>query len=191
MNRTAALVLSCLLPLTACSGGGDGGQTAAPSPTQAVLPTAAPSVAPGSTLVLAGDGLALVSGGSTVDLPFGSGTSVVVPALAATLGTAPEQRPVPCSQGERTAVGAEGFDLLFDGDRFVGWDDSTGRFETDRGLKVGDGRADVRRVVPGATFQATEQGTVFTSPGGLGGFLDSDSESATVVGLTGGETCVA
>lgn len=186
MTRTAALVLACLLPLSACSSGDDGGPSAAPSPTQAVVPTAAPSVGPGDVLVLRGDGLAL----GDQRLPFGTGTSVVVPALAATLGE-PQQMPVECGQGQRTAVGTGGFDLLFDGDRFVGWDDSTGELQTERGLKVGSTRADVRRLVPGAEYSVGTLGAEFTSPSGLGGFLESDSESARVVGLTGGETCVA
>ncbi len=198
MTRTAALVLALLLPLSACSDPApdvDGAPAPGATPSVVVVPTAPPTAlattAAGATLVLRGDGIALENGGNAVPIPFGTGTSVVVPALAAALGTEPEQRPVPCSQGQRTAVGANGFDLLFDGDRFVGWDDSTGSFVTDAGLKVGAARSDVRRTVPQAQFSQSDNGTVFTSPSGLGGFLDSDSESATVVGLTGGETCVA
>ena len=190
MTRTAALALACLLPLTACSGGDDGSSDAAPGPTQVVVPTAAPSVAAGATLVLAGDGLALTSGGSTVDLPFGSGTSVVVPALAATLGE-PQQMSVECGQGQRTAVGTGGFDLLFDGDRFVGWDEAGSGLATESGLRVGSTRADVVAAVPGATFTQDTLGPEFTSPGGLGGVLDGTADTAKVVGLTGGETCVA
>ena len=80
--------------------------------------------------------------------------------------------------------------MLFDGDRFVGWDESGGRtrpLATEEGLALGATRERVEAAVDGATFSAATLGPEFTSPGGLGGFLDG---AGRVVGLTGGETCV-
>ncbi|MCW2605885.1 MAG: hypothetical protein JWO60_578 [Frankiales bacterium] len=187
--------LALLLALTACGGASEEASpdTSAAAPSSATTapstpPTTAPTTEAGATLVLRKDGLALRSGSSTVAIPFGSGTSLVAPALASALGE-PEQKTVPCGQGPRTSLSSQGFDVLFDGERFVGWDESGAGLVTDDGLRIGSTRAEVVKALPDAEFSQTELGTEFASPGGLSGFLDGPSETASVVGLVGGEVC--
>lgn len=190
MRTLPALVL--LLGVAACGGGGGTSQagpgSAAATPASAV-PSAAPTTEAGATLVLRGDGLALQSGGSTVAIPFGSGTGVVAPALASTLGE-PQQMPVECGQGARTALSSQGFDVLFDGERFVGWDESGAGLVTDTGLRLGSTRADVVKALPKAEFSTTTLGEEFSDASGVAGFLDGPGATAKVTGLVGGESCV-
>lgn len=196
--RTTAAALLLLLPLAACSSddGGDDPVVAAPTsaaaPT-AAAPTAADSAAPATaaTIVLRADGITLRTATGDQAIRFGAGTGVVVPALAAALGE-PQQQSVACGQGARTDVGAKGFDVLFDGDRFVGWDESGAGLATEQGLKLGSTKADVQKAFPTATFTKSSLGDEFlVSEGGLAGFLDGAAPTSTVVGLTGGEACVA
>ena len=138
MTRAAALLL-CLLPLAACSGGGSDTPSAGPPrppPRRPRRAGARPS------LVLRGDGLTLVQRDQQTPLPFGTGTAVVVPALAAP-SDEPAQQTVECGQGGRTDLGADGFDVLFDGEHFVGWDESGGTHAlmTEKGLTLGLDRA--------------------------------------------------
>ncbi|MCW2605884.1 MAG: hypothetical protein JWO60_577 [Frankiales bacterium] len=172
----ALLVVALLLPLSGCGGGGG-----------ATRPSSTPA-GPAPALVLRGNGLALVTGDQTRELPFGSGMSDVVPAVTAALG-APQPLAVRCPRGIRDTIGVDGFDVLFDGDRMVGWDDSGAGLPADGGLRLGSTRADVVRVLPGTTFRTTSLGLEFSSPTGLAGFLDGALPTSRVVGLTGGESC--
>ncbi|MCW2776900.1 MAG: hypothetical protein JWN17_625 [Frankiales bacterium] len=186
-RRTAALLL-CLLPLAACGTDDAVDPVGQASPT-AAAPTSAATTGT-ATLVLLPDGIALQHDGTTEKIPFGSGTAIVAPALAATLGE-PKQQVVECGQGSRTDLGAGGFDVLFDGERFVGWDESGAGLVTDTGLKVGSTRAEVQQALPGVTFSKATLGDEFLgSQGGLAGFLDGAAPTSRVTGLTGGESCV-
>ncbi len=191
MRTLTAVAL--LLALSACGGGSSTPVASSPgvaATEQAPPPEPEPTTASGATLVLRGDGLALRSGGSTVAIPFGSGTSIVAPALASALGE-PEQLTVECGQGPRTSLSSQGFDVLFDGERFVGWDESGAGLVADNGLRLGSTRADVVRALPDAMFSESTLGNEFASDGGLSGFLDGPTDAAVVVGLVGGEACVA
>lgn len=180
---TLAATVALLAPLTACSSGDDE-PVAAPS-------SATPSAeAQAGRLVLRGDGLAFVAGGETTMLPFGSGTSVVVPAIAASLGE-PQPLAVECGQGVRDTVGVNGFDVIFDEDKMVGWDESGAGLSTDKGVKLGTTKQQLQQLLPDATFETTTLGPEFRSPSGLGGFLEGETPQSIVVGLTGGESCVA
>ena len=184
MRRTL-LVLALLVPLAACSSD-DGGSTAAPSPSGSAAATSAASA---GTVVLRGDGLAVVTEQGTQQLPFGSPSSVVTPALESALGE-PEPLAVECGQGVRDTLGFDGFDVLFDEESFVGWDDSSGALATEDGLQLGATKAQVQQALPDAMFSVSTVGPEFTSPSGLGGFLDGEAPDSTLVGLTGGESCV-
>ncbi len=145
-----------LLLLAACS------STTTTSGVEVVDPGTAQEV---STLVLRADGLALSDGiHEEAPLPFGTGTSVVVPALAADLGE-PGQEVRACPRGSRTEVTAPGLTVLFDGDRFVGWSATGTTLRTDDGLHVGSPRPPA--APPGLTVEG----------------------AATVTRLSAGETC--
>ena len=181
-----AVVLGSVL--AGCSGSGS--PTAAPSP--GTSPDASSTAAPlgQGTLLLRGDGLALRTPEGTSMIPFGSGTSVVAPALAASVGE-PRPEAVDCGQGTRQSLGVEGFYVLFDGDRFVGWDESSGALTTEDGLALGATKAQVQAALPDASFTTSTLGPEFTSSSGLGGVLDGDAATSLVLGLTAGESCAA
>ena len=122
-------------------------------------------------------------------IPFGSGTAVVAPALAASIGE-PQPLAVECGQGVRDTLGVEGFDVIFNEDEFVGWDESSGALATEQGLMLGATRAQVQAALPDASFTTSTLGPEFTSSSGLGGFLDGEAPTSVLVGLTGGESCV-
>lgn len=188
MTRTVAALLALGLVLTGCSGS----STPSSSPSAAAAsPDAGSTQAPvgQGTLVLRGDGLALRTPEGVQMIPFGSGTSVVAPALAASLGE-PQPLATECGQGVRDTLGVEGFDVLFDEDEFVGWDEASGRLATEDGLKIGSTRAQVQAALPDAAFTTATLGPEFSSSSGLGGFLDGEAPTSLVVGLTGGESCV-
>lgn len=186
-----ALALTTALSLTAC-GGGDDPTVAAPSGTDpAASAPAAPPVEPEpageGVVVLRGDGLTVAGS----EFAFGGANLAQVrPALEAAFGGV-EVQEVPCPAGARTAVGSQGFDVLFDGETMVGWDESGGRGPaTADGLALGSTRADVEAALPDAEFTEDTLGPEFLSPTGLGGFLDGTQPTSVVVGLTGGEQCV-
>lgn len=192
MTRTAAALLVLGLVLTGCSDASPSSSTSAEPSAPAASPDAAgtQALARNGTLVLRGDGLALRTPEGTQMIPFGSGTSVVAPALAASLGE-PQPLAVTCGQGVvRDTLGVEGFDVLFDEDEFVGWDASGGTVSTEDGLAVGATRAEVQAALPDASFTTSTLGPEFTSSSGLAGFLDGEAPTSVVVGLTGGQACV-
>ena len=183
-----ALIAVVLGALAGCSGSGSPPPAAAPS--TGTPPDASSTQAPvgQGTLLLRGDGLALRTPTGTTMIPFGSGTSVVVPALAASVGE-PGPMAAECGQGERATLGVDGFDVLFDGDRFVGWDESSGALATEEGLALGSTRAQVQAALPDASFTTSTLGPEFSSSSGLGGVLDGEASTSLVLGLTGGESC--
>lgn len=170
------------------------GTSAAPSPaapTGAVStglpPGALPTLVrkPAPSVVLAGSGLGLLSGGDTLRrLDFGTDAGTVRTQVEAALGRT-GRRQVLCPQGPRTALSADGFSVLLAGNRFVGWTErgSADRdLTTDRGLGLQASVADLRAGLLGLVVR----GRTWTSADGLSGRLDADGR---VQEISGGETC--
>ena len=185
------------LALAGCSGSGSSSAPSAGTSPDAASPGASSPDASSTeapvgqgTLLLRGDGLALRTSQGTSLIPFGSGTSVVAPALAASVGE-PRPRDVECDQGSRQSLGVDDFDVLFDSDRFVGWAESSGALATEEGLALGDTKAQVQAALPDASFMTSTLGPEFTSSSGLGGVLDGDAATSLVLGLAAGESCAA
>ncbi len=166
--------------------------TAAPGSPAVVPATATPEpVDEGADLVLQGDGLSLVQGDTPQPLPFATASAGSVrAALSAALGELTETAAVPCPQGPRTRVDVDGFSVLLDGDRFVGWTDAGA---PDRSLTTADGigagarLADLRSALPDA--QVPAGGTTWSSAGGLSGTLSGVDPAARVATISAGQTC--
>jgi len=143
-------------------------------------------------LILQVDGLGVATGGSIRQLPFGTAAATVSTALTTTLGSPRTTRQPECGQGARTQLDRQGFSVLIDGTRFVGWtDDGAGgrHLTTADGLGVGSTLAQVRGRLAGVQVVTDTLGPEFSSDGGLSGLLSGTSASAKVTTLYAGETC--
>lgn len=160
--------------------------TTAPAPTtSSVTPAAEP------VLVLTVDGLALVSGGASRPLDFGTARAAVTAVLAAQLGAVTSADQPECGQGPRTTAEAGAMTVLFDGDRFVGWfvDGAGTSLTTTSGIGVGSTLAAVQDVYDVSVTEDSLGPEFFTEDGRFGGFLTGTGSGATVTSLHGGETC--
>lgn len=158
--------------------------TASPAPTDDAAPD----------LVLQGDGLGLLQGDSPQPLPFGStGAQVVQQAVEDALGPVVVTPLADCAQGPRTALVVDGFTVLLDGDRFVGWTDAGApdrSLTTADGVGVGSRLADLQSALPDLQVAQAPPGVTFASATGLTGLLSAPDEAATVTAISGGQTCV-
>lgn len=144
-------------------------------------------------LVLAADGLDLAAPGAALRrLPFRqTGSPVVRAAVEAALGLGERTELAGCGQGRRAAYVFDGFRVLLDGDRFVGWTEqgAPGRaLATAQGLGLQSSLAELRAVLPDVEVVEGRVGTEW-SGSGLSGRLDGPEGG--VVEISGGETCVA
>jgi hypothetical protein len=178
------------------SGSASATSTPTPRPSRVPPPVSRPidSIPQGSgdTVVLRGDGLALASGTSIRLVPFGSSVSTITTALAATLGKGKTSAQPECGQGPRTQVDYNGFTVLLDGAKFVGWTESG---SAERDLATADEialqvtLAEVRQAFPKAKVSNGSLGPEFFVAGGVSGLLDGTAPQSRVTLLYGGETC--
>ena len=170
--------------------------SATPSPRRSVAPVVRPSRVPratspaqqvpsgaGVTVVLSAGGLGFVTDEGRRQVPFGSTVSQLTPSLAATLG-AGETRSLPeCGQGPRKQVEYDGFTILLEGTRFVGWTES-GSAErdlmTDDGIALQVTLSEVREAQPDVEVLSASLGPEFVSETGVSGFLDGTRPQSRV-----------
>lgn len=176
--------------------------SAAPSRPRTTTPSAKPAPAkaaasPSATtypLILEPDGLSYVINESTIrQLPLGSDASRARTLVSRALGGPLARTELECPQGTRSSYEYDGFSILVDGTRFVGWEESsTGshRFTTLDGVGVGSSIGAMKESVSGLrTIHDDHFGHLFrTADGSFGGFLDD--KGRTVVLLWGGENCI-
>ena len=192
--------------VTGCSGGAGGGGSAsdpaqagtAPLPvrTTEVTPSASssPSAEVPPVLVLEGGGLGLLGeDGSVAPLPFGTTPAEVV-RLAVEDAVGPLTAvPLPdCAQGPRTALAAEGFQVLLDADTFAGWADNGAAdrvLTTAEGLGLGSTLEEVQSAVPEVQVVPGPTGGSWTTPAGLSGTLSGTDPAAQVTAVWAGQTC--
>jgi hypothetical protein len=209
--RRLAVIPASLVALVACAGGGAGtgsvvdpgvgtatsaasasGATASASGGE--VPDAAPVGNP--KLILEAGGLGVAVDETRVDhLPFGTAAGTVRTGVSRLLGPLTTSRRTDCAQGTRTSSRARGFELLFDGGRFVGWTDTgtSGRhLTTGDGIAVGVTVAALEHSGTQVTLRRLEGGTAaWTSgPGGLDGRATSTSPRGRVTMVSSGETCL-
>lgn len=164
----------------------------AAGPTGTPDPAATPDPAgQGDDLVLQGDGLSLLHGDTPQPLPFGTApVADVRAALTAALGDVAETGAVACPQGPRVELTADGFTVLLDGDRFVGWTDVGApdrALTTTDGVGTGTRLPDLRSALP--DVQVPAGGTTWSSAGGLSGTLSGSDPAARVAVISAGQTC--
>jgi hypothetical protein len=195
IGRTSLLVLA--LGLAACGPRNPAANTAnaaagAPANGAAAGNAAAtPPQAGQPSVALDGEGLRLVSGGSARALPFGTPKAQTIAALTGALGgPATEQ-----GTNEECPAGPVGYatwqgnlNVVFDEDRFVGWD-SRGGLTTMNGIGVGSTRAELEAAFDPEIAQSS-LGTEF-SAAGMGGVLESPAPTARITSLWAGTTCIA
>jgi hypothetical protein len=207
--RPALAAAAAALLLVGCSGGGGagggGGTSAGPVEAGAApVPVRTTEVPPTSTptpsgdvppvLVLEGTGLGLLAeDGSVAPLPFASTTPDALRlAVEDTVGPL-TAGPLPdCAQGPRTALTAEGLQLLFDADLFAGWTE-TGAADrlltTVDGVGLGSTLEELQSALPDVQVAAGAAGGVWSSATGLSGTLTGTDPAAQVTSLSGGQTC--
>jgi hypothetical protein len=140
------------------------------------------------------DGLLIATGTQPAKhYALGSSDVAVRAALASALGgaltvtTSPE-----CGQGPRTAADRDGFSILIDGTKFVGWVDQGAprrHLTTRRGLGIGSTLTQVRLLLSGVTVSNATLGPEFVTGSGLGGLLTGTSNNSTITTIYAGETC--
>lgn len=212
VRRTASAALTLTLVLAGCSGGNDDGAspaaptTAAPSPSASASPTVKPSRVPpvtapvdpassgaGVTVVLEPDGLGFRHEGASIsEVPFGASVSTVTTALASSLGTGTTRSLPECGQGPRTQVEYNGFTVLLDKNRFVGWTESgspTRDLSTADDIRLQVTLAEVKQAYPKTQVSTGSVGPEFFNENGISGFLDGTTSQSRVTQLYGGETC--
>lgn len=144
-------------------------------------------------LVLEGDRLGFFVGGAAIrQVPFGSPATVVRTALRATLGPLRTTALASCGQGPRTAASYDGFSVLLNGDRFVGWTDegrSGRRLTTANGVGVGSTLAMLRRSLGTVAVTTGSLGAEWIAAGGLSGVLTGRESTSRITVISGGETC--
>lgn len=203
-----------LVLLAGCTSGADraaGGQPSTGAPAVSASPAGGPSatgdqaggdpsaspsvVADAPVLTLQGDGLGLLAADDSVaPLPFlTSSVADVQQAVEDAIGPVTELPLPACPQGPRTALQVDGFTVLLDGDRFVGWTDVGApdrSVTTAEGIGVGSRLSELRSAVPDAQVGPDAgAATTFTSAGGLSGGLSGVDPAATVTSLSAGQTC--
>jgi len=142
-------------------------------------------------LVLEVGGLGVVAGSSVRHLPFGTSRASVSTALTTTLGELKVTRLEECGQGARTQLDRQGFSVLLQGTRFVGWTDAGGpdrHLTTVDGIGVGSTLGQVRAQYPGVQVLTGTLGPEFTSTG-LSGLVTATTAAAKVTTIYAGETC--
>ena len=177
--------------------------TSTPAPATSTPATSKPATSKPATskpaattfpLVLEPDGLAYVVGSSSIrQVPFGTDAATVKMVVGKALGGTLTANDLPeCGQGPRASAGRNGFTILLDGTKFVGWTDQGGtgrRFTTLDGVGVGSTFADVKASRPGVTAETGSLGPEFTDTDGFGGILAGTSPKSKVTLLYAGETC--
>ncbi len=163
-----------------------------PSAEPSADPTASPDSGP--VLLLQGDGLGLLQGDASVEpLPFGgTAPDVLRAALEETLGAVAAVPVADCGPAPRDALEADGFRVLLQGDRFIGWTDRGGAertLTTADGVGLGSRLDELQSAVPDVVLDSGPAGPVFSSPSGLSGSLDGLDPGSSVTGLSGGQTC--
>ena len=136
--------------------------------------------------------LGVAVGASIRHLPFGTPRAAMSAALTATLGELRVSRLTECGQGARTQLDRQGFSVLLQGTRFVGWTDagSAGRhLTTADGVGVGSTLGQVRAQYPGVSVTTGTLGPEFSSPRGLSGLTTTASSAGKVTTIYAGESC--
>ncbi len=147
-----------------------------------------------AAVTLETDGLLIATGTQPAKhYAFGSSDVAVRAALASVLGGALTVTPSPeCGQGPRTGADRDGFSILIDGTKFVGWVDQGAprrHLTTRRGLGIGSTLTQVRLLLSGVTVSNETLGPEFITGSGLGGLLTGTSNSSTITTIYAGETC--
>ena len=208
MRRELPLLVGLLL---LCAGCGGSSGAAAPAVSPPVSPPAAapsasaeasPSPSPSPSvpdakpvLVLEPDGLGVLVGESSIrHLPFETTTAAqVTTAVETVLGPGEAQDMPECGQGPRRDYRTQGFDLLFDGTRFVGWLDAgaPGRsLSSADGVGVGITLAKLKQLRPKVQVTEDTLGPEFgEEPTGISGFLSGTTPTSRVTKVYAGETC--
>jgi hypothetical protein len=145
-------------------------------------------------LLLEPDGLGVLTGGSSIrHLPFGTDAETVTRTLTATLGPVTRTTLPECGQGPRTQLGSDGFTVLVDGSRIVGWTDdgrSRPRLTTAAGIGVGSTLAAVRDVIADVEVSTDTLGPEwFSAATTMGGLLDGTAAGSRITLVYAGETC--
>ncbi len=147
-----------------------------------------------AVLLLQGDGLGVIGGDSSVaPLPFATTTGEAVRlAVEDALGPTATTALPDCPQGPREAVGVDGFTVLLDGDRFVGWTDTGAQdrsLTTSDGLGTGSRLDELQSVLPDVQVAQGPAGPGWSSLTGLSGLLDGLDPASTVTAISAGQTC--
>lgn len=193
--RLKILAIWLPLALAACGGAGDSNTGSAVDPTtpQATPPDQSVRVPRGSMgVALEGEGVRLVdmSSGTARPIAFGTGIDQVEASLAAAFGAPPSERGVNAECGAGPILHVQwpnGFVLLAQDGRFLGWEARASGPTTMDGIGVGSTRAEIeqsRRI----EIEQSTLGTEFRS-GGLGGLLEGEGAQARVGTLWAGLTC--
>ena len=193
---------------TGSGAGQSGSASAAPTPTKSSSSTASPTAAAstggtpaasattvtGPVLTLETNGLSIATGAQpATHYGFGSSDAAVRAALATVLGGTLRVTPSPeCGQGPRTTADRNGFSILVDGARFVGWVDQGApkrHLTTRRGLGIGSTLTQVRLLLSGVSVSTDTLGPEFFTTSGLGGLLTGTTGSSRITNIYAGETC--
>ena len=194
-RRSAALVLS--LVLVGC-GAADEDGTSAPAPTSSPSSTASAAASPQSatSLVLFGDGLGVKSTGGVVRLAFGTPGSAAQQAVADVFGPDTPTTNEECGGGPLVIYGDDGFQVLLDGQTFVGWvaDERVpaAKAAGPDGTAVGMTLGELRSLHPDVTVVESTLGqelALARTETSVGGFLEGEAGAGTVTGLYAGLTC--
>jgi hypothetical protein len=157
---------------------------------------AVPGPAASPELLLEAGGLGVVVDETRIDqLPFGTSARTVRTVVARVLGPLRTAPRTGCEQGARTSSTVRGFELLFQGARFVGWTDTGApgrRLTTGDGIGVGITVSALRRSGTDVTLDRLPGGggEWSSGPGGLYGRTTSTSRSGRVTLISSGETCL-
>ena len=129
------------------------------------------------------------AGGATRPLPFGRAAAETVAALQRTGRAEPRRSTNPeCGAGPLAfADWPDGFQLVFQDDRFVGWSTRQVGLQTMSGVGVGSTRAQLEAAYK-VTVEETTLGQEFQA-GGLGGLLSGPGPDARITNLWAGITC--
>lgn len=204
IKPTATLVVALSLALGACnSGSGNNKAAAAPAKNEGAAMAAAandsraaPAAAASTTLALDSKGLQAVEAksGKTDLLAFGSPADQAVEGLSAIFGARPTEDSVnqDCGAGDtRIVQWANGFRILAQDAKFVGWEAEQPGQSFANGIKVGSTRGEVDKAFQPEVATGS-LGTGFTIMSGetpFGGDLSGAGPQARVTSLFAGTTC--
>ena len=191
-----------VLLLAACSAEPDGAAAGndakveagtAPPPASSATPANAAAPAAGASLVIDGQGLALIGGepASARPLRFGTPREQVLAALAFRGAPSESGRLEECGAGPLDyASWADGLTLHFQDGGFAGWAvrGRGAQAASSNGIRIGSSRAELERA-GGANIFESSLGTEFEG-GGLAGVLDGSGKSARITHLWAGASCV-